>query len=468
MRIPFDLIAAVIFIEGIAKLLNGTSDAVVSEITWSVAALAWLGYVLVTWLLSDLLTRHIEWRTRFGEHTSGLKGSWHPLIVHTWGTRLNMVLNVALFAFITWMLKWPLWVQAWPTWIGLNPDAKVGELFLGASSLAMMILTLTPFIIGMVVSWIPRRRMAAGIRRRHIPLLKFLSYEARLTLVPLFLWLILAIVNDIGSILPKESTAWLSAPGVETLIMLSFILFLSLVALPMLVVWWWQCTPLPDGELKTRLIALMERSGVKARAIMVWGPKNSGLLNAAVLGPWASFRYVLISPSLVDELGMEETEAVLAHELGHARYGHLTLLFIMLLSMSALLLPIAELVPVSSPLEQSALMLFVIILYIWGFFGKVMRQCEREADLASAELMGTPAPIVTALEKLALISGDIRNVYCWHHGSIADRVASVQRFSGDPCGSQRFHTQLKWLRITLIVITVAAIGYQLVTQFATV
>jgi Zn-dependent protease with chaperone function len=470
MRIPFDLIAAVLFTQGISQLLiDGHTEAELErqlrDITWPIALVCWSGYILVTWLMNEFLTRHVEWRTRFGEYSSGLKGTRHPLIIHTWGTRIVMVLTVALFAFTMWLLKWPLWVQHWPTWFGLSPEAKIGGLHLSGSNLIMLVLTLAPFLLGMIAGWIPRRRMSSGLRRKHIPLLKFLSYEARLTFVPLVLWLVMAVVIDVGAMLPEQSTEWISRPGVDTLLMLSFILFLSMIALPMLVIWWWQCTPLPDCELKNRLLALMERSGVKARAIMVWGPKGSGLLNAAVLGPWAPFRYVLISPSLVDELGMEETEAVLAHELGHARYGHLTLLFIMLLCMSALLLPLAELIPVRSPIEQSALMVAVIILYIWGFFGKIMRQCEREADLASAELMGTPAPIVTALEKLAMISGDIRHVYCWHHGSIADRVDSVQRLSIDPRGSQQFHTRLRLLRITLITITVVAIGYQLVMQF---
>jgi Zn-dependent protease with chaperone function len=474
MRIPFDLIAVVIFSEGIAKLLleniTRTQEAQLvaelSQIRASTVLVLWLGYILVAWLLNELLTRHIEWRTRFGEHASGLPGTRHPQRIYNLGSRGVMLLTVGLFAFNMWALKWPLWVQSWPAWFGMSPDAAVGGLILGESKVALMLLTLLPFLLGMAAGWIPRRRLAASRGRRPIPLLKFLSYEARLSLVPLILWLLLALIADAGACLPKAATDWLAVPGVDTLLMLAMILFLSVVALPQLVIWWWQCAPLPEGELKTRLLALMECSNVKARAIMVWGPKGSGLLNAAVLGPWASFRYVLISPALVDELGMEETEAVLAHELGHARHGHLTLLFILLLCMSAILLPLAEMIPVGSPLEQSGLIVLAIILYIWGVFGTIMRQCEREADLASAELMGTPAPIVTALEKLARISGDTRHVYTWHHGSIANRVESVLKLSADPLRGARFHLHLKWLRITLIGVTALAIGWQLAAQFS--
>jgi hypothetical protein len=90
-----------------------------------------------------------------------------------------------------------------------------------------------------------------------------------------------------------------------------------------------------------------------------------------------------------------------------------------------------------------------------------MRQCEREADLASAELMGTAQPLVAALERLARITGNIRNVWCWHHGSIADRVAAVERLSHDPEASRRFHRLVRWVRIAFIVLTVAVLAMQM-------
>ena len=143
------------------------------------------------------------------------------------------------------------------------------------------------------------------------------------------------------------------------------------------------------------LIQAVRRSGVKAREIMVWGPRSTGLLNACVLGGWARFRYVLISPALADELGPEETEAVLAHELGHARYGHLAFLFMMILCLSALLNPVLDLLPQNwrnTPFAEAGALISLVGAYMYFFYGTVMRQCEREADLASAELMGTPAP----------------------------------------------------------------------------
>jgi Zn-dependent protease with chaperone function len=296
-----------------------------------------------------------------------------------------------------------------------------------------------------------------------IPLLRYLDFEARLTWLPLIAWAVLSIVSDASHMLPRGMMSWRNEPGAQALLSLGMLVFLALIGLPLVMISMWKCHPLPDGPLKERLLALLNRSGVKVRSIVVWGSKDSGLLNACVLGPWSKFRYVLISPALVDELSLDETEAVLAHELGHARHGHLTLLFVMLLCMSALLEPLTYALPVSwqaSPLIQAVVMLAFIALYVRGFFGAVMRQCEREADLASAELVGTPLPLITALEKLALISGNSRNVYTWHHGSIADRVASVLRLSGDPDGSRRVHAQIRRVRILYALLTAAALGLQ--------
>ena len=461
MRIPFDLIAAILCIEGVAKCLSPAGVPA----GWGLALSSWAGFLLVTWLLNELVTRDFEWRTRFGLNPAGLAGSRHPLTINTWSITAAQCVTVVLYGLLLWNLKWPLLMADWPRWLGLSiRDAKIGNLKLADSSLAAVLLNLTPFLLAMVISWVPRRRLISGARKWRVPLFKFLAFEAKLTWVPMAISVVAWGFQDIGRALPPRDTAWMSIPGVDILLLVSFFLIMSAIGLPAFIIRLWKCTPMPEGELKSRLLVLLQRSGVKARAILIWGGSGTGLLNACVMGPWAPFRYVLISPQLVHELSMEETEAVLCHELGHARYGHLTLLMIMVLCLSAILDPLSQLMPLSwqdNPLVMSAAILAFVIFYVWAFFGAMMRQCEREADLASAELMGTPVPLVTALEKLASIAGNIRSVWCWHHGSIAERVDAVKRLSTDPVGSHRFHAKLRLVRIVFTVLTFAALGAQL-------
>jgi Zn-dependent protease with chaperone function len=460
MRIPFDLFAAALVLFAVGELTTNRTQPWVDS---SHMLCVWSGFWLITWLLNEWVTRRTEWRTRFGRQMDAPVGKRHPLEIHSFEVLAAQAVTVALFGLALWALKWPMLINRWPHWVGLGNAGPLGHLELSDSRTVKMALGLAPFMIAMVISWIPRWRFFSTSRRRKFSLLKYLDFEARLTWLPIIPGVILSLVSDIGDALPLQYTAWTDEPGMSLSIFLLTLGLAAAVGLPVFMTHYWQCSPLPDGELKDRLLRLLDKSGVKVRKIMVWGTRDSGMLNACVIGPWSRFRYVLISPALVDELGMDETEAVLAHELGHARHGHLTLLFITLFCFSTLADPLARLLPPtwqkSPAILASALFVFMIV-YIRGFFGAIMRECEREADLASAELVGSPIPIVAALEKLALRSGNTRNIYTWHHGSIADRVASVLKLSGDPIGSARVHAQIRRVRFLFVVLAVLAIGWQ--------
>ena len=56
MRIPFDLIAAFMCVEGIERYLRGTGEGECQPaLSLSIALAAWLGFLLCTWLLHELL-----------------------------------------------------------------------------------------------------------------------------------------------------------------------------------------------------------------------------------------------------------------------------------------------------------------------------------------------------------------------------------------------------------------------------
>ena len=276
MRIPFDLIAAVLAVEAVGQyLLSSHGGALWPRrrlVAWQWPT-AWGGFLLVVWLLNELVARRIEWRTRFGRHPAG-QGGLHPLIIHTWAIRVVQTLTVGLYVLLLWELAWPVWVRQWPV--------------LADSYLASLSLELLPFLLAMLVAWIPQCRLASRLRGRPMALLDFLGNEARLTWVPLVLMLFFAAASDLWELLPKGQTEWLNAPGADLLAMLLPLLFIYLIGLPVFIVWWWRCTPLPEGPLKASLLALMQRSGVKARGIFIWGPRGSGFLNACVLGPGPS------------------------------------------------------------------------------------------------------------------------------------------------------------------------------------
>jgi STE24 endopeptidase len=175
-------------------------------------------------------------------------------------------------------------------------------------------------------------------------------------------------------------------------------------------------TPLPEGPLRERLFALAERTGFRASTIEVMdGSKRSGHANAFFTG-FGRFRRIVLLDTLVAQLSEEETEAVLAHEVGHYRRGHVP----KLLAVSAGLqfagfFAVAKLAESEwfnpgfgfPPGEAApALLLFLmgsgLVTFWFAPLGNhVSRKHEFEADAFAREAMGGPGPLVSALRKLA-------------------------------------------------------------------
>lgn len=82
-------------------------------------------------------------------------------------------------------------------------------------------------------------------------------------------------------------------------------------------------TPLEEGEMKDRIEALLERTGFESNGIFVMdGSSRSGHGNAYFTGFGKNKRIVFFD-TLLETLSPEEVEAVLAHELGHFKHGHI-------------------------------------------------------------------------------------------------------------------------------------------------
>jgi STE24 endopeptidase len=105
--------------------------------------------------------------------------------------------------------------------------------------------------------------------------------------------------------------------------------FWSVVSLLLGVVYPWliaplfnRFTPLGDGPLRSRIGALLARTGFRSKGVYTMdGSRRSTHGNAYFTGLGAAKRIVFYD-TLVERLGPDELEAVLAHELGHFRLHH--------------------------------------------------------------------------------------------------------------------------------------------------
>ncbi|MEN8791219.1 MAG: M48 family metallopeptidase [Lentimonas sp.] len=176
--------------------------------------------------------------------------------------------------------------------------------------------------------------------------------------------------------------------------------------------------PMEEGTLKDRLFALAERTGFKAQTILVIdGSKRSGHSNAFFSG-FGRFRRIVLYDTLIEQMDEEELEAVLAHEIGHYKLGHIPKMIAMsgvsTLGMFALLGWLANgtwLAMAFHFTENDAtnivpvLLLFLLLSGLLTFWltpltSRLSRKHEYEADAFARDAMGSAAPLSRALRKL--------------------------------------------------------------------
>jgi STE24 endopeptidase len=254
------------------------------------------------------------------------------------------------------------------------------------------------------------------------------------------LWALLSLVKWVGA------AWWLWAFALMFGFQLLMLVLYPKVILPLFN----KLTPLPEGDLRARLLALGERTGFRANTIeVIDGSKRSGHSNAYFTG-FGRFRRIVLFDTLIAQLTAEELEAVLAHEIGHYRRGHIP----KMIAMSAAMLlggfaviawlarspwfnasfgfPAGELAP--------SFLLFGLLSGLVTFWfsplGNVLsRKHEYEADAFAREAVGGPAPMVGALRKLAqknlsnLTPHPWFSAFFYSHPTLVEREAALLKTS---------------------------------------
>ncbi len=172
--------------------------------------------------------------------------------------------------------------------------------------------------------------------------------------------------------------------------------------------------PLTDESLKTRIETLLAKCGFKSQGLFVMdGSTRSSHGNAYFTG-FGSSKRVVFFDTLLDRLGADEIEAVLAHELGHFRHHHvikrIALLFAISFAGLALLGWLVDQewfyhsLGVITPSHHMALLLFLLVSPAFTFLLRPLlsayaRKNEFEAD-AYAAAHSSAQHLIIALVKL--------------------------------------------------------------------
>ena len=251
------------------------------------------------------------------------------------------------------------------------------------------------------------------------------------------LWALFALVRAVGG------TWWLWG----WVLMFAFQM-LMLVLYPKLILPLFnKLTPLPEGEARARLLALSERTGFHAKTIEVMdGSKRSGHSNAFFTG-FGRFRRIVLFDTLVAQLAQEELEAVLAHEIGHYKCGHipkfLAVMAVLQLGAFATVAWLSQApwfnaafgLPAGAP--APTFLLFALLGGLVTFWfspigNRVSRKNEYEADAFARNAMNSAAPLVGALRKLSqknlsnLTPHRLYSAVYYSHPTLVERERALQ------------------------------------------
>ncbi|MBU0676368.1 MAG: M48 family metalloprotease [Proteobacteria bacterium] len=313
------------------------------------------------------------------------------------------------------------------------------------------ILPSLPVIAGVGIYFLYQAVLRARLRKsyQHIfggnsTAVRFIVDTLKITFSFILPWLFLSLTMDLIPLIPApklkqflEHSLW-AEPALILLITLITITFL-----PTIMVRLWGCKPLPDNDARRLIESCSRRQDVSFQEICTWPMFERRVLTAGVIGFIKPSRYLLMTPALLESVTPEELEGVVSHEIGHVKKGHLLLyllIFIGFIMISQLLSqPVVGLFIRSAFFlelagryngDPASLLVFMTglpfmlgaILFFRYVFGYFMRNFERQADLYSYEVLGSAGPLIRVLEKIAWLSGNIRNEPSWHHFGIGQRV----------------------------------------------
>jgi len=205
-------------------------------------------------------------------------------------------------------------------------------------------------------------------------------------------------------------------------------------------------SPLEDGEMKSRIEALLSRCGFRSSGLFIMdGSKRSSHGNAYFTG-FGNTKRIVFFDTLLSRLEPPEVEAVLAHELGHFRKKHVVKRMVLMFAGSlGFLWLLGQLIDapwfyaglgVSAQNTTLALILFFLVMPVFTFLltplmSHLSRRHEFEADAYAAQ-HAAASDLIRALVKLyqdnasTLTPDPLHSLFHDSHPPAAQRIAHLQ------------------------------------------
>jgi Zn-dependent protease with chaperone function len=401
--------------------------------------------------------------SKAGQYT-GLSARYHALVL-----RLS-ILAILIFALDVNLFHLKYWLR-------MIPLADRFSVFQGIPAIALFLFYLSTIWYFAYPAYV--QVFQSGVRRT-----PFIISNIKLNIPIIFPWLILAFISDLITVNQWSGPGGLLEQPESQMIFFAVFMCVLVVIMPPFIQYWWDCKPLENSERVNELKKFLNEIRFRYAGLLRWPLFEGRMMTAAILGIIPRLRYILITDSLMDALSLDELKAVLAHEAGHAKYRHMVFYIIFLLGYMFLsfgLFDIFSYILASSPWFINALgksrpyatnafymvlsipillSMFIYFRFILGFF---MRNFERQADLYSANIMGTPFHTVNSLEKIALLSGRIRDLPSWHHFSIRERVECLLETLKKPDLARRHN---RFIAVSFFIYLACTFGLGYILDFS--
>ena len=412
------------------------------------------------------LTRHsfkqLEKAAR-REDRAGLDNRFHATLLR------QSILAVVLFAIDIYALNLPSFLVDVPPF-RWSPTLEA-VLFLGV------------FVIYLAIIWYFAHGPYRWLYRSTISRKSYVLSNITFSLPVLLPWVLLSGIADLIFALPF---AWpknvLASTGGQIAYFLFFLIAIAVLG-PVMIQKFWRCTPLEAGDHRRRIERLCRRAAMGYSEILYWPIFGGKMLTAGVMGLVNRFRYILVTPALLQLLDPPEIDAVIAHEIGHVKKKHLlfylfffvgfillaSFTFDLLLFLSSYSETMFRLLnsgdfasSAYQPIVSSAVFVVIFLLYFRFVFGYFMRNFERQADCYVYTLFDDSRARISTLYKIAATSGQSPDRPNWHHFSIGQRMAYLEKCEADPRWISRHNRKVRnsILAFFSALLILAALGYQ--------
>jgi STE24 endopeptidase len=239
---------------------------------------------------------------------------------------------------------------------------------------------------------------------------------------------------------------WLDVLGgwlVSTILVIIFMYLVPVVLIPI----FYRLHPLAEGELKTRIAALVEQSGFRMGGIFIAEQSNKSTHANAAFSGIGQTKTIILFDTLLANYTPDEILAVLAHEIGHGKHRHvikfmvITLceIFIFILSASYLLATdlLYQTFGIADIFYSGAFLAYFFFFEICAFYFQpfVMsfsRRMEYQADNYSRQIIASGDPLISTFQKFISSELQIAEPHPWYeafnysHPCLIKRIRALQ------------------------------------------